>query len=49
MVGGLILSRAVDDPDAADRILADVRRFVQAALTGGKAPQEQRPPQANHR
>jgi TetR/AcrR family transcriptional repressor of nem operon len=46
MVGGLILSRGVEDPDAADRILADVRRFVQAALTSGKAPQHPRPRRA---
>jgi TetR/AcrR family transcriptional regulator, transcriptional repressor for nem operon len=46
MVGGLILSRGVEDPDAADRILADVRRFVQAALTRGNAPEDPRPRRA---
>ena len=44
MVGGLILSRSVEDPDEADRILADVRRFVRSALTTGK-PSERRRPQ----
>src|SRR5579863_2315095 len=42
MVGGLILSRGVEDPDAADRILADVRCFVEAALTSRKAPERPR-------
>jgi TetR/AcrR family transcriptional repressor of nem operon len=49
MVGGLILSRGIEDPDQADRILADVRRFVRGALTGGKAPEDQRPQQAKDR
>jgi TetR/AcrR family transcriptional regulator, transcriptional repressor for nem operon len=46
MVGGLILSRSVEDPDEADRILADVRRFVRSALTTGKAPERRRPQRA---
>lgn len=29
MVGGIILARAVEDPHEADRILADVRAFLQ--------------------
>ncbi|HXZ02956.1 MAG TPA: TetR/AcrR family transcriptional regulator [Stellaceae bacterium] len=32
MVGGLILARGVEDADAADRILADVRAFLRASL-----------------
>jgi TetR/AcrR family transcriptional regulator, transcriptional repressor for nem operon len=46
MVGGLILSRGVENPDEADRILADMRRFVRQALIRGKAPGRQRPPRA---
>jgi TetR/AcrR family transcriptional regulator, transcriptional repressor for nem operon len=32
MIGGLILARAVEDPHESDRILADVRAFLHAAL-----------------
>ncbi len=46
MVGGLMLSRGVEDPDEADRILADVRRFLRGALSDGKAAEDQRPQQA---
>jgi len=33
MLGGLLLARAVDDPDEADRVLADVRAFLRGTLT----------------
>ena len=32
MIGGLILSRAIEDPHESDRILADVRAFLHEAL-----------------
>jgi TetR/AcrR family transcriptional repressor of nem operon len=46
MVGGLILSRGVEDPDESDRVLADVRSFVRSALTAGKVQERRRPQRA---
>jgi TetR/AcrR family transcriptional regulator, transcriptional repressor for nem operon len=41
MIGGMILARGVEDPHIADRILADIRDFLRAAL-GADAPAPKR-------
>jgi TetR/AcrR family transcriptional repressor of nem operon len=38
MIGGMIMSRVVEDPHEADQILADVRRFLVEALAGSDDP-----------
>lgn len=42
MIGGMILARGVEDPHAADRILADVRDFLREALSADAPAQKRR-------